>query len=36
MDHGNGSVGAVDGPEKRESDGVIASESDDAREGLSL
>ena len=30
VDHGDGTVGAVDGAQEREGDGVVAAEGDDA------
>lgn len=36
MDHGDGAVGAVDGAQEGEGDGVVSAEGDDAGEGLPL
>lgn len=36
MDDGNWTVGAVDGTEEREGDGVVAAEGDDTGKSLSI
>lgn len=36
VDHAHGAVGAVDGPQQGEGDGVVTSERDDPGQGLAL